>query len=81
MRYRCEIGDKVFEASSIRELGRELENSTELLEGRVVDVTEGRSNNPFCKMMLWEDKIYRLVDYKDRVLKHASEPIPMIRRV
>ena len=80
MRYRCEVmGEELF-ASSIWDMGKMLETISCIREGDIIPVyiATGNSNQIFCKMICHEGAIYRMTDYRDKVLKHKSGQIPIL---
>lgn len=80
MRYRCEVmGEELF-ASSIWDMGKMLGTIPHIREGDIIPVyiATGNSGQVFCKMIRHEGAIYRMIDYKDKVLKHKSRQIPIL---
>lgn len=80
MRYRCEVmGEELF-ASSIWDMGKMLETISCIREGDIIPVyiATGNSGQIFCKMICHEGAIYRMTDYRDKVLKHKSRQIPIL---
>lgn len=80
MRYRCEVMGKELFASSMWDMGKKLETISYFEEGDIIPVyiATGNSGQIFCKMIYHEGAIYRMTDYKDKVLKHKSGQIPIL---
>lgn len=80
MRYKCEIMGDEYTASSMWDIGKMLETAPGFNEGDIIPVyiATGNSGQIYCKMIRHEGEVYRMISYKDKVLKHVSHSVPIL---